>query len=70
MALVDTATRLAAERRTVVRRIAAMPDGTPGRNRALGNLAFAAWVESVLLWLGWRLLPGHAVVDRAGRPAP
>ena len=59
-ALVRVGAARAAERRALVARIAALPAHTPGRDRALGDLAVGAWMESALLWLGWRLLPVRA----------
>jgi hypothetical protein len=69
-AVLRVATDLARERRAVVRRLTEVPAGTPGRDLALGNLAIGGWVESVLLWLGWRLLPGDAITGRAAQPWP
>jgi len=68
VALVRAAAGLAADRREAVRRIAAVPPGTPGRDRALGVLASAAWVEQVLLWVGWRLVPRASLPGRAHPP--
>jgi hypothetical protein len=69
VALLRLAGDLARQRRAMVGRIAARP-ASFARDRALGDLAFAAWVESALLWLGWRLLPGDALPRRASSPAP
>ena len=70
VALVRAAAGLAADRAETVRRIAAVPPGTPGRDRALGVLASAAWVEQVLLWVGWRLVPRGSLPGQAVPPAP
>jgi hypothetical protein len=70
VALLRAATGLAADRRSTARRIAALPAGVPGRDRAMGTLAVAGWVDAVLLWLGWRLLPDRALAGRAAPPAP
>lgn len=68
-AVLRTAAELAADRRATIRRVAALPAGTPGRSPALGTLAVAAWVEQALLWVGWRLLPRRTLPDRASSPA-
>jgi hypothetical protein len=70
VALLRTAADLAADRRSTAHRIAALPAGVPGRDRAMSTLAVAGWVDAVLLWLGWRLLPGRAFPGRAAPPAP
>jgi hypothetical protein len=70
VALLRIATDLATDRRATVLRVAATPAHTPGRDRALGALAFGAWVESALLWVGWRLVPRDALPDRASPPCP
>jgi hypothetical protein len=70
VALVRAAAGLAADRRQTIRRIAAVPTGTPGRDRALGVLASAAWVEQVLLWVGWRLVPRGSLPGSALPPQP
>jgi hypothetical protein len=69
MALVRAAVGLAADRAETVRRIAAVPPGTPGRDRALGVLASAAWVEQVLLWVGWRLVTARVAARTCAPPA-
>jgi hypothetical protein len=69
VALLRKAVEQAEDRRATLRRIAAVPAGVPGRDRALGALWFAGWVDAVLLWVGWRLLPGHALSDQASPPA-
>jgi hypothetical protein len=69
VALLRVATRLARERQAVVHGVSAR-SASYARDRALADLAMAAWVESVLLWLAWRLLPGDALSRRASSFAP
>lgn len=33
--------------------------GRSGRPEALGALEVARWVDSAVLWMSWRLRPGH-----------
>jgi hypothetical protein len=61
--LLRVATRLARQRQAVVHGVSGRPAGH-ARDRALADLAAAAWVESVLLWLAWRLLPGDVLYRR------
>ena len=44
--------------------------GVFGRERALSTLAFAGWVDSLLLWLAWRLLPADALPGQVSPPRP
>jgi hypothetical protein len=69
-ALLRTATDMARQRRVVVRSIAAEPAGARGRDEALACLSSAAWIESALLWLGWRLVPGDALSRRMFASGP
>jgi len=55
-ALLRTGTELASERVEMTRRMAADPT-RPGYDRALAALTVAEWVDSVILWLSWRLRP-------------
>ena len=68
--LLRSATALAADRQSTIRHIAEVPDGVFGRERALSTLAFAGWVDSLLLWLAWRLLPSDALPGQVSPPGP
>jgi hypothetical protein len=63
VALLRVATRLARQRQAVIQGVSAGPAGY-ARDRALADLATAAWVESVLMWLAWRLLPDDVLYRR------
>ena len=69
-ALLRIAVDMARQRRFVVNGIAAEPAGALGRDRALACLEFGAWMESALLWLAWRLLPGDALSRRLSSSGP
>jgi hypothetical protein len=70
VALLRIGADIARQRRSVVRGIAAEPAGAPGRDEALACLASGAWMESALLWLAWRLLPGDALSRRLSSTGP
>jgi len=58
--LLRTGTELAIDQRELEERMAAAA-GADGRSAAYssayGAVAMARWVDSAVLWLGWRLLP-------------
>jgi hypothetical protein len=68
LSLLRTATDLARRRQAAVDRMVGAPPGR-GRDAAIGHLAMSAYAEKLLLWLGWRLLPGTAVTEGLSRPA-
>jgi|tagenome__1003787_1003787.scaffolds.fasta_scaffold17530451_1 hypothetical protein len=58
--LLRTGTELAIDQRELEERMAAAA-GADGRSAAYssayGAVAMARWVDSAVLWLGWRILP-------------
>ena len=58
--MLRTAADLTEQRRATVDLVAAHHPGV-ARDRGLADLALGAWTEQALLWLGWRLLPQHAL---------
>ena len=67
-ALLRTGTDLAIDQRELEDRISAVttPDGA--YNSAHGAVAMARWVDSVILWLAWRIHP--RTFTPSGEPAP
>ena len=59
-ALLRKGTELAVERVEMTRRMAA-DSARPEYDRALAALTVAGWVDSAILWLGWRLRPRTAL---------
>ncbi|MHA6782103.1 hypothetical protein ACVGOW_14115 [Pseudonocardia saturnea] len=55
--LLRVGTENALDRAELVRGLAAVDPGTPGLVSARQALAVARWVDSVVLWLSWRLRP-------------
>jgi hypothetical protein len=53
-ALLRFGTEAAMDRVTLQRSLTAAPEG-PGSRQALGALEVARWVDSAVLWMGWRL---------------
>ena len=54
--LLRTGTELAIDQREIEERLAASPRVSP-YSSAYSAVAMARWVDSAVLWLGWRLLP-------------
>jgi len=55
--LLRTGTELAVDQREIEERLAAAATGDSAYSSALGAVALARWVDSAVLWLGWRILP-------------
>lgn len=51
-------------RLATLRRIEAQPADAPGRDAAIAALRLGAWVDTVLLWAGWRLWPRDGLLNR------
>ena len=64
--LLRTGTELAIDQRDLEERMAAAA-GADGRSAAYssayGAVAMARWVDSAVLWLGWRILPRTSMPD-------
>ena len=56
-ALLRTGADLRLSRLATLRGIETRPVDAPGRDLALAFLHFGAWVDTAVLWLGWRLYP-------------
>lgn len=61
-ALLRSAVDRAVERTAIERRIALIPPSRPGYQAALNALTTARRMESVVLWLAWRLQPRNPVL--------
>jgi hypothetical protein len=61
-ALLRAGADLRLDRLATARRIEESPLAGPGRDLALAQLRFAAWVDALLLWAGWRLCPRDTVL--------
>jgi hypothetical protein len=59
-ALLRTGTELAIDQRELEDRLASAPRRA-GYSSAHGAVAMARWMDSVLLWLAWRIYPRTAV---------
>jgi len=59
--LLRTGTELAIDQREIEERLAAAADRDSAYSSALGAVAIARWVDSAVLWLGWRMLPRTSV---------
>jgi len=59
--LLRTGTELAIDQREIEERLAAAATGDSAYSSALGAVALARWVDSAVLWLGWRMLPRTSV---------
>jgi hypothetical protein len=55
--LLRTGTELAIDQREIEERLAAASSRGSGYSSAHGAVAMARWVDSAVLWLGWRILP-------------
>ena len=55
--LLRTGTALAIDQREFEERLAAASPRVPAYSSAHSAVAMARWVDSAVLWLGWRLLP-------------
>jgi len=55
--LLRTGTELAIDQRELEERLAAIPTRNSMYSSAHGAVAMARWVDSAVLWLGWRILP-------------
>lgn len=55
--LLRVGTENALDRAELARRLAAVDPHTPGLASATQALAVARWVDSLVLWLSWRLRP-------------
>jgi hypothetical protein len=47
----------AIDRAEIVRGLDGVPSTTPGHQLATGAMAYARWVDNVVLWASWRLRP-------------
>ena len=68
-ALLHTGTELAIDQRELEERLAAAtgPDAT--FSNAHGAVAMARWVDSAILWLGWRIHP-RTIAPTLSGPTP
>jgi hypothetical protein len=55
--LLRIGTELAIDQREIEERLAAAAVRNAAYSSAHGAVAMARWVDSAVLWLGWRLLP-------------
>jgi hypothetical protein len=55
--LLRTGTELAIDQREIEERLASAAARGSAYSSAYGAVAMARWVDSAVLWLGWRLLP-------------
>jgi hypothetical protein len=55
--LLRTGTELAIDQREIEESLAAVARRDSAYSSAHGAVAMARWVDSAVLWLGWRLLP-------------
>jgi len=55
--LLRTGTELAIDQRQIEERLAAAVTPDAAYSSALGAVALARWVDSAILWLGWRMVP-------------
>jgi hypothetical protein len=55
--LLRTGTELAIDQRELEERLTAAAARDSAYSSAHGAVAMARWVDSAVLWLGWRLLP-------------
>jgi hypothetical protein len=55
--LLRTGTELAIDQREIEERLAAASPRVSPYSSAYSAVAMARWVDSAVLWLGWRLLP-------------
>jgi hypothetical protein len=55
--MLRTGTELAIDQREFEERLAAASPRVPAYSSAHGAVALARWVDSAVLWVGWRLLP-------------
>jgi hypothetical protein len=56
-ALLRTATELAIDQREMEERLSAAAAGNAAFSSAHGAVAMARWVDSVILWVAWRIHP-------------
>jgi hypothetical protein len=56
-ALLRTATELAIDQREMEERLSAAAVGNAAFSSAHGAVAMARWVDSVILWVAWRIHP-------------
>ncbi len=56
-ALLRQGTELSIDQRELEERLAASPYASAAYSSAHGAVAMARWVDSAILWLGWRLHP-------------
>ena len=47
----------AIDRAELTRGLDGIPSNTPGYATAAGAMAFAGWVDGIVLWVSWRLRP-------------
>ena len=62
--LLRTGADLRLNRLAVASAIGNRPHDAPGRDLALAFLHAGAWVDTVLLWAGWRLYPSDILIGR------
>ena len=55
--LLETGTELAIDQRELEQRLAAAMGPDAAFSSAHGAVAMARWVDSAILWLGWRIYP-------------
>jgi hypothetical protein len=70
-ALLQAGSELAFDQRALERGLATVPSRTAAYDGAQGAVAMARWVDSALLWLGWRVLPSAlaSVLETGDRSA-
>jgi hypothetical protein len=66
--LLRTGTDLAIDQRELEDRISAAATPNAAYSSAYGAVAMARWVDSLILWLAWRILP--RTFTPSGEPAP
>jgi hypothetical protein len=62
--LLRVGTERSMERLELERSLAGTPSDAPGRDCAFQAVLLASCVDSVVLWLGWRLRPATAFPSR------
>jgi hypothetical protein len=68
-ALLDTGTELAIDQRELEARLAAATGPAAAFSSAHGAVAMARWVDSAILWLGWRIQP-RTIAPTLSGPTP
>ena len=65
--LLRTGTELAIDQRELEERIASGGSRSAAYSSAHGAVAMARWVDSAVLWLGWRIQPRTSIPDMTGQ---